>query len=1577
MALENDITSYLSSVPIDRRLLLAKEALSKTYFGQKGLIKPIIEDGRLRFQSTYIDPLRIRAGQPAQMIADSLQEVAQYISGVGITEIADLRPGFDSPSLYRGYGQVLKDMNESLGLTGDQQIGAQIKIHKARAGSESIGIFLQEMKDRGTGLIFPTDEGGMALSFVQNGNVLTTEQTIDIMRNARLGLFTEEEFTEALKAGNKGLSKLFAKLPKRMKGVLSPREVSVSDDLLSSFLGKPLGLKSSDLMTALSEATLNVDDVFETLALAYGENTAKNFAQGTKQFDVAEYIKESFEIEGGQGPQQEAKRYVDDVLDEILYNKNIKDSAMINQIKNSLQDLVKQTVIGGGIDAAEGKYGIEILKNTLKNEIMDDDSKAILKPLFDLFGEMEKGADGSALTNARFGARLREKLQNDLDSMRRNTDEASIIKKIEIRRQLAQLTIDKNENVTGLSQVTLRGSLKIGEIDYSYKSATQFKHFSDRFQKYGIITSISGLKKETGIAAGTAIVNFSGLAESTSRVYADPMLAAFHDAIFGNSEDIASTTQYRKNVLQEFQAVLQNGRLTEDSEVLRGIRLIANQDMDEVLESQQFSKMLNRDYAQRILDLHKSGVSIKDSPEYLNLLKKYYQAELFKMKNGQMLPVVGDVYRFALNAEANAMTGTGGKKFLDGKAITVHLEDEAMNIFAEIDIAKIRVSNHNILFHKNDIRKFYSALGGFDLDDKGLPILGTYMSGGKRKLGAAMVRQPTGAGEIIGLTRFEDIESYRQIFGGNRFFMKTLNEMAEKDSKYKVLSSALDGTGMSDDLFNPNTMGMLEQLTIDVYTQMSGGKMRQFNKSYFEKLGVLQSGQNKIANYSAAALASLGAEDPTLMSLGFMRMKAEIEQMSLEDDVFRGIENILDPSQKNQLEGTLEQIKHQKANLQNLSGQNLDKAKDHIEELSKYFYDQIGVMGLDENAVYKGISKMFLDKSVETAIANTNILGQYVNRATFIGHGLRQFESAFKGMGMEQELLQKGLILGSPSAETIIDMTQTFTAGRMNMQYSGYMANSDPDLGMRALKALYGENTDLGELGRKTVEQYGKIFGYLSQKKGFKAIIDESFINSGKLKGNDLISLAGKISEGIKLADPSVDVSNLDKAVGAQNQDMVEEALRGMNFLGKGSLSDLEDVAKMSSYMLDSITNLEATAQITREQELIAKTTEVSRTAAENILSQNQALIDEIQMLSKSAKLEDAEEMDKFTLHLMKLELGDKLLSNVEEVQKELQIGGYELANAIQYTGIKKGISPDFFEKLPDSSMIGDERANLFYRYMDMAKQRSLYEKKTQNVALRNYIDQTFTRLSDDHRAGILDDSLDLDFANDFFGPNNRASTIRDILKNQNPTDATNEEKLIANALRSKVNYEQLRIDDTQIDAMVNGNKTSIDLTSAAKNITDETPSVVADTLRDLYPSKRNLRDTPYRRISKKYLAEQFSKPGVRNAAIGAGLAIAASFMYQNKKDHTKEDMSGPPLLPGGSAYESEYPKRMSEIPQAKGQGFTSGMNYRVSLFGDRDQIEKFSTAASGLTNGNINSTMYNRIPDVARDPYQSMARSY
>ena len=1591
MSVSDYIQSYLSPMPMERQLLLAKQALSKSYLGQKGLIEVVDVDGELKFRSTYLDPLRIKAGQSARFVSDSIEKVAEYVSSFGLTELVNIEPGDLGPSTYRGYAQVLMDINAASKLTGDQQYGAQIKIHKAEAGSASIGKFLQDMKNQNAGLIFPTDEGGMALSLRQGDRILSMEETLEAMSKGGRPLFTPDELAEALKGGNAGLSKLFAKLPKRLKGILSTRDISIAGNLMQSFLNKSAAIGPEKLMGELSQATLAMDNVFETIALGFDQDTAKNFALGTKQSDVKAFMEESFKYKGGGTAVEEAKRYVDEVLTEIIKSREESMPGLdFNKINNSLRDLVTETIRDGNLDAAEGVFGTSKMKEFLKNsDKYDGNTKDVIKSLLD---ELEKGRDGSSLINVRHGSNLRLALKEELESLTSSRDEASMIRKVELRRQLSELKIGKDGEATGLSQVTVRGSARFGKVDYSYKSAAQFKRFSDRFDKYAIITSISGLKKETGIAAGTPVLNLSGLAESTSRVYMDPMLAAFHDGIFGNTEDMKLAQAYRNNVLDEFRGILQTGRLTDNSKVLEGIKQLAQQDIEDFMEPQQFSKMLNRDFAQRILDLHRSGISINDSPEYLNLLKKYYEAELYKTKNGQRLPVVGDVYRFALNSEANAMTGTTGRKtiagktidieptkILSGKPISVMIGEAGNEISA--DIVKFRVSNHNILFHENDIRKFYHALGGFDLDDKGLPILGTYMSQGKRRLGAAMVRQPTSMGEAIGLTRFEDIESYRQIFGGNRFFMKTLNEMAKEDEKYKLLYTSLQGInplthkmGMSDDFFNEKMMDRLEQLTIDVNDRLSVGIMRDFNRNFFQKLGVLKSGENRIENLSATKLIALGDKDPALMSLGFQRLVAEVAEMPLEEEVLSSLDGIISGSQKSQLQQMTKELKKLRG------GTSSDLA---IKDLSKKFYDTVNALNLSPENLQSALGKTFIGKSIDSAIENTNILGQYINRATVVGHGLRQMEDMLGTIpGIQQDLINKKLMLAFAPAETVIDMTQTLGSGRMLLGETAKLANMDPNLGAKVLEELYGKETNLNDLGDKTIKQYGKMFGYLKQKHGAKLILDEALLTSGKMNENDLINFATELSAGMFEADNTVDVTDIDKAVESGQFEQVKDVLRARGIIAKGSLSKMIDVANTSNYYLEAMAKLGRNAQISQEQELISRTSERSRIAAEKILDENQAGIKAVQSLADDIESGFAPEASRVALEVRKIELGTNLLRNLQDVQKSMGISGYEMTSALQYGGLRRKIAPEFFTKLPDASTNKDnESLNLLSRYMKMSEQKATYEKSTKNLQLRQYIDDIFTqnRLSDAQKAGIMHEGLDLDFAEDFFGTDNKSSVISSLIKgkvDQGP--GSMDEQQIARALKNKTIFEANTQTDKEAAAFLNGDLASSNILKSADDITETTPGVVADTLRDLSKVKKSTASqSMYKRMNKQYLAEQFAKPGVRNAAIAAGITVAASFLYQNKKDHTQEAMSGPPLLPGGSAYESDYPKRLSEIPQARGQGFTMGMNYKVSLFGDRDQIQKFSAAASGLTNGNINSTMYNRIPDVARDPYQSMARSY
>ena len=77
-------------------------------------------------------------------------------------------------------------------------------------------------------------------------------------------------------------------------------------------------------------------------------------------------------------------------------------------------------------------------------------------------------------------------------------------------------------------------------------------------------------------------------------------------------------------------------------------------------------------------------------------------------------------------------------------------------------------------------------------------------------------------------------------------------------------------------------------------------------------------------------------------------------------------------------------------------------------------------------------------------------------------------------------------------------------------------------------------------------------------------------------------------------------------------------------------------------------------------------------------------------------------------------------------------------------------------------------------------------------------------------------------------------------------------------------------------------------------------------------------------------------------AAIATGLAIFGSI---NKKEHTQEAMSGPPLLPGGNPYE-RIPTQQMQIPDAPIASGNQGMSYNISVNGDQGQMEEFMNRA-------------------------------
>jgi hypothetical protein len=140
---------------------------------------------------------------------------------------------------------------------------------------------------------------------------------------------------------------------------------------------------------------------------------------------------------------------------------------------------------------------------------------------------------------------------------------------------------------------------------------------------------------------------------------------------------------------------------------------------------------------------------------------------------------------------------------------------------------------------------------------------------------------------------------------------------------------------------------------------------------------------------------------------------------------------------------------------------------------------------------------------------------------------------------------------------------------------------------------------------------------------------------------------------------------------------------------------------------------------------------------------------------------------------------------------------------------------------------------------------------------------------------------------------------------------------------------------------------------------------------------------SPYKRITESFnhgeLGKLLESKNVRRSGIAAIALIGASFLYQRnkKKDLTESDVAGPPLLPGGSAYDDRPPTREMIIQSAQAQSQGYGMQYQVNTTGSMNDLNRLRGLFGDVVDGPINATMYNGMPTLGKDPYSDIASNF
>lgn len=108
-------------------------------------------------------------------------------------------------------------------------------------------------------------------------------------------------------------------------------------------------------------------------------------------------------------------------------------------------------------------------------------------------------------------------------------------------------------------------------------------------------------------------------------------------------------------------------------------------------------------------------------------------------------------------------------------------------------------------------------------------------------------------------------------------------------------------------------------------------------------------------------------------------------------------------------------------------------------------------------------------------------------------------------------------------------------------------------------------------------------------------------------------------------------------------------------------------------------------------------------------------------------------------------------------------------------------------------------------------------------------------------------------------------------------------------------------------------------------------------------------------------------------ATAAAGLAV---FGMKLRKDRTEDDITGPPLLPGGNPYET-LPNNQSPILASSAESSGMGTSYNVSINSNQEEVQKFMNAAGSFTNGQVEGTMHNSLPNLGGDSYDDIAGSF
>ncbi len=1589
-------------------LQIHRRALKNTIYGAGNVIKTQITDGKI----TYV----MNSTGKVYKTAEEAFNAADVSGLTGFARITGGGPG-QSGSM-RGLGgfnertRSIKEMlrndtalRDSLSFINSPSDELSFTIGSARIPQGAQETAKNVLKDvsKGRGFMFQTKDSGTFVRAFVNDTELTDVQLNELLyktSNGAGGLFSNEQIVKSLESGK--LGDLFMKAAKRGKGIFSLDGVSLAgNDLLS--LAK--GLDSSHTTFGDSVKIFDTANDLTKIALAHlkdptlsGEDLIRKAMAGLSSNEIEEaaaYYGRSGAIESALGSMEELG---------IISRKNaaiagiaIDDPSVID----ALQDSSKVTSLS---KESLGRY----------NELME---------------QFKRPYDGSTLINEDFIKGMTSNMRAELKALNdkglANLSPEEFEKRTLLMSDIARSELGMDAETIRFNFMRYNEELKINEA-LNIKGVGTTAQLDARLRKYSTVTAKANIKKELAIMGQTDMANIILQGEGRNLVFEDPLAPAFHGEIFSSQEAIDSTAARGNRILASYQEALKTGEF--DPTLRKEIYRQSEQVIETLPAEFRTTAERSKRFATALVEALESGRDIRQMPQLSNYLMNFVQSQVAREKGGVLQPIMENVFRFSIDSELAYYSGRevgGGLDKASLKDVTnLRLSSEAGA--EEVGLMNFKIRGHKMLTSGNAANIFHHSLGTFDLDDKGIPMMRTMdifnergVSIGER-IGFFTFRQPTGPGEyVLSMAEF-DTQTIRATFGRNESYVSSLNQIVEEGRAtdiQKVIHRMVSPEDMSEMAMNTmnNTLlsganantiqaelheamiGVMKEsktpmakITQDIINDLKGqkyGSTLAMDKDKYDRLIKAGFEESQLtANYRQGNIYKLFAQSGTY----------DFEQSSI-DEILNS--SLFSSSQKSEIE-RLSRTTGGGQEIQELLG---GITKSGSEEM-KLFTSNLTVKEF-------GLKQL---KAAETA----DSLGLYINRLTMVTASTRQGEDILKHLDAADVLKLKqnykvGLIDPGQAIDYAINMNtggtirgedtaRHYTEEVYNSLTSTIRRSAESGADMRgvqlSLAKLTGKTGDstagiLSQVGSQAVEEQGRYVGALralAYKQGIEdpdllAGVDQMILKQ-RLKADDNAAYLRGMISGYKDFSSEIDSSNqLAKAfitslenAGTTNDEINDTLVRVIG-VKSGKYAAISEMNKNAAKATAGIRAAAQTFGVDRNKPFMGEAvlTGEGRQAASQVLNLQEKMSKELDEMFSGA-VNGAADMDELSSLRSSIEsemMGQKLRESILDSAKNTNSSIQEVIDSIDtMSPMRKGLKdigsfrsggddPDELMKLVQGAR--DNRAMAHYKkqngLMDLVDQYDAIKSSakvdtelnvynTMNTHRRMQgidpiIDPVMEALKVGDTKGIGDLGLSDDVAS-------QVSTIRSASRIRE--NLTPELQDLLSKRGSAIDFAPTVLDDADRIAMLG----------------DEGADV-SDSL-----AKRN-----YKRIGDSFkdgaMKKAFENPMIRKAGY-AGLAIAAaSFAYQHSKGRTPEDVSGPPLLPGGSAYE-QMPQRSPQMPETSMfSGYNQGTSYSVNIEGSSDQINSFRSAAGSVAPGSVNSTMYKGLPNLGTDLYSQIASSF